>query len=220
MSCNSAKTDHNTCMLDRIILIIKSCTHCAYIFTHAITQEFFQTVRINDLCIIVKQKQILTLCKRCTIVINGRIVKDSVPVYHADLRILCLQFFVIFKSSRICTVILYNNVLIIFVRRFLFNGFHTSLQIINMVFIRNNNRNQRIMISDKLRSVQPQIFTLKNLCADSCSLIVSLYCTSSGFKGIKLALGILCCGVLMATPVIQDFWNMTDFFILYCFHTA
>ena len=34
-----------------------------------------------------------------------------------------------------------------------------------MVFIRNNNRNQRIMISDKLRSVQPQIFTLKNLCS-------------------------------------------------------
>ena len=47
------------------------------------------------------------------------------------------------------------------------------------------------MISDKLRSVQPQIFTLKNLCVDSCSLIVSLYCTSSGFKGIKLALGIV-----------------------------
>ena len=60
-----------------------------------------------------------------------------------SLRIGGFQLFIISKSLLFRTVIFHDHILIIAVSRLFFNGINTSFQIINMIFIRNDDGYQR-----------------------------------------------------------------------------
>ena len=134
--------------------------------------------------------------------------------------ILCFQLFIIFKSCRICTVILHDHIFIILIRGLLVYGVHAAFQIVNMIFIGNDNGDQRIMITDKFCSVQSQEFSIQNLRLNADSVIVLLHCSSSCLKCIRLAFRVLGSGIFVAAPVIQDLRHMIDFLILHSFHTT
>ena len=73
-----------------------------------------------------------------------------------------------------------------------------------MILIRNDDGDQRIMVTDKSCSVKSQELSLVYFRMDACSLIMCLDCTFSCLKCIRLALRILGRGILMTSPVVQD----------------
>ena len=103
-------------MLDRIILIIHSRTDCTYITSHTVAKKFFQTVIIDDLCVIVQKQDILALRKGCAVVVDRGIVELSVPVNNMCFRVGCFQFLVICKGLIICTVVFHNDVFVVLIR--------------------------------------------------------------------------------------------------------
>ena len=220
MPCNSAETNDYTCVLNRIVLIIHSGTDSSNITAHTVAKQFFQTILINDFRIVIQQKEIFTFCKSSSIIIDCRIIELLIPVNHMGFWILCFQFFVILESSIICTVIFNNDIFIIFVSRFLINGIHTPFQIINMIFIRNNDGNQWIMVSVKSCPVEPQKLSLIYFCVNTRSSVVFFNRTLPGFKCISFALRIFRGGFLMTSPVIQDLRYMTDLFRADSLYTA
>ena len=76
------------------------------------------------------------------------------------------------------------------------------------------------MVPDKPCTVKSQKLSLKHLCVDSRSLIMLLNGPFSRLKSIGLAFRVLCCGILMAAPVIKDPGNMINLLRLYIFHTT
>ena len=78
-----------------------------------------------------------------TEIVDSRIVENTIPVHHMSLRIGGFQLFIISKSLLFRTVIFHDHILIIAVSRLFFNGINTSFQIINMIFIRNDDGYQR-----------------------------------------------------------------------------
>ena len=207
-------------MLNGVVLVIHSCSHSAHIASHAVAQKLLQTVLIDNFRIIVQKQDIFTLCKSGSVIIDSRIVKLSVPVNHMSLWILCLQLFIILEGFLLRTVVFHNNILVILICGFFVNGIHAPLQICNMILIGNNNGDQRIMVPDKPCAVKTQKLSLKHLCVDPGSLIMLFNSPFSCLKSIGLAFRILCCGILMAAPVIKDLGNMINLFRLYIFHTA
>ena len=89
-----------------------------------------------------------------------------------------------------------------------------------MIFVGNYNGDQRIIVPYKFRSVQAKELSVQNLCIHANPVVMLLHSSSSGVKSICLALRILGCGILVASPVVQNLGHMTDFFILHSFHTA
>ena len=218
MSRDSSKSQHNSGVLNRIILIIQPCSHNSHIISHAVSQQFFQTIRINDLRVIVQQKQILAFCLLRAKIIDGGIVKRSIPVKHMRLRIFLFQFLIVFEGLLLRAVVFHNNILIILIGGLLLYGIHTPSQIFDVIFIRNDNGDQWIIISYKFCPVQSQIFSLKNLCLHADPVIMCLDSSLSRVKSITFALRILGSGLLMAPPVIENLRHMAD--LIRRFHTA
>jgi len=80
-----------------------------------------------------------------------------------------------------------------------------------MVLVRNDNGDQWIMVTNKSCPVKSQKFSLINFCMDAGSLIMCLDCTFSCLECVSFAFRILSCGILMASPVIQNLGNVINF---------
>ena len=89
-----------------------------------------------------------------------------------------------------------------------------------MIFVWNDNGDQRFLFPEKFRTIQSQVFSLLDLNRNSHSVIMSLDGTLSCIKCIHLTFRIFCCGILMTSPVVKNPWNMTDILSSCCFHTT
>ena len=125
-------------------------------------------------------------------------------------RILFFQIFVILESFFIRTVVLYNDIFIIFVRRLLINRIHTTFQIFNMIFIWDDDGDQRIIVPQESGSVKSQKFSLIYFCSDAGSVIMLFDGTFACLKCIGLAFRILSGGIFMASPMIENLGYMID----------
>ena len=89
-----------------------------------------------------------------------------------------------------------------------------------MIFIRNNDRDQRVIIPQEFCPVESQELSLAHFHFNTDPVIMRLHRPLSRIKCIQLALRILRCGIFMASPVIQDLRNMMDLFRSRMFHTT
>ena len=89
VSRNAAEANDYSCMLHGIILIIEPRSYSSHIRSHTVSQKLLQTVRADDLRIIVEKKQIVTLSMSSSEIIDGRIVENTIPVHHMGFRIGC-----------------------------------------------------------------------------------------------------------------------------------
>lgn len=199
---NSTESDDNTSMLDRIVLVVQPCTDNSDITAGAVAEQFLDTIIINHLGIVVQQQQILSFCVLYAEIVDFGIVEVSFVIVYLNLAALFLQFFIIGKSLLFRTVVLHNNKLQIRITGFFQNRLYAAVQIIDVVFVRNDNRDQRLFIENIFRPIQAEKLAVLHRCMDSFSLIMRLNRSSSGFKRILLALRIFCCGILVASPVI------------------
>ena len=199
---NSTKADDNTGMLDRIVLVVQSRTDNSDITAAAVAEHFFDAVIVDHLCVIIQQQQIRSVCVPDTEIVDFGIIEVSFVIVYLNLAALFLQFFIIGKSLLFRTVVLHNNKLQIRITGFFQNRLYAAVQIIDVVFVRNDNRDQRLFIENIFRPIQAEKLAVLHRCMDSFSLIMRLNRSSSGFKRILLALRIFCCGILVASPVI------------------
>ena len=220
VSRNAAETNDHTCVLHSIILIIETRSHSSNIRSHTVSQKLFQTIRTDDLRIVVEKKQILTFGMRSTEIVDGGIVENAIPVHHMSLRIGGFQLFIISECLIFRTVVLHDHILIIAVSRFFFDGINTSLQIIDVIFVRDDNGDQRFFLPEEFRAVKTKILALLDLYRNTDPVIMSFNGTCACVKGVHLAFRILCCGILMASPVIKDPRDMMDLLSSRSFHAA
>ena len=135
-------------------------------------------------------------------------------------RINRFKLLVICKSFFFFAVVLHDNIFIIGICGFCFDWIDTPFQIINMIFIRNNDRDQWVIIPQEFCPVESQELSLAHFHFNTDPVIMRLHRPLSRIKCIQLALRILRCGIFMASPVIQDLRNMMDLFRSRMFHTT
>ena len=199
---NSAEANDNTGVLNRIILIVQSCTDNSDITAAAVAEHFFDAVVVDHLCVIIQQQQIRSVCVLYTEIVDFGIVEVSFVIAYMSLAALFLQFLIVRKGLLLRAVVLHNNKLQIWIAGFFQNRLHTAIQIIDVILIWNNNRNQRLFVENVFRPIQAEELTVLYRCMDAFSLIMRFNRSSSGFKCILLALRIFCSGILVASPVI------------------
>ena len=135
-------------------------------------------------------------------------------------RINRFKLLVICKSFFFFAVVLHDNIFIIGICGFCFDRIDTPFQIINMIFIRNDDGYQRFFFPQEFRAVKTKILALLDLYRNTDPVIMSFNGTCACVKGVHLAFRILCCGILMASPVIKDPRDMMDLLSSRSFHTA
>ena len=90
-------------------------------------------------------------------VIDGRIIELFLPGQDPYIVISAFECFVIGKGFLVFAVILYNKNLIILPGRSLLNRRNAQFQIIDMIFIWNDNGDQRFLFPEKFRTIQSQV---------------------------------------------------------------
>ena len=93
-------------------------------------------------------------------IIDGRIVENTIPVHHMGFRIGCFQLFIVSKGLILRTVVLHDHILIIAVSCLFFDGINTSLQIINVILVWDDDGDQRFFLPEEFCTVKSKIFTL------------------------------------------------------------
>ena len=106
-------------------------------------------------------------------------------------RIDCLKLLVIRKGFFLFTVVLYDNILVVFIRGLLLDRIDTPFQIIDMIFVRDNDGNQRIIIPQEFCPVESQELSLAHFHFHTDPVVVRLHRPLSRIKRIQLALRIL-----------------------------
>ena len=149
-------------MLYRIIKIKQPCPADAYILTHAVAKHFFYKIRRDYLGIVIHQKNIIAFGRFDTEIGYPGIIKCIFPFNHTNPAVLFLQLFVICKRAFFCTVIFYNYDFIIWISTIFQNRLHTGVQVVNMVLIRNVNRDHRLFIPCIYRMINTR--NLRRLC--------------------------------------------------------
>ena len=122
------------------------------------------------------------------------------------------KFFVIIKSFLFRTVIFHNDKLNVRISVFSEDRIHTFFKVFLMIFIRNNDRYQRFFLPVIFCPVHPVKCCILHSCRNFHPVIMCLYRASSCLKSVQLALRICSRRLHMASPVIQNLWNMSDIF--------
>ena len=138
MPGNSTHANNNTGMLHHIVRIKQFCSYDSNFFTLNICKHFTQPVFPDYFYIIIQKQKVLSIRIPYSKIIYCRIIKLVLPYYNPNIFTL-LYCFIIFKYFICCTIILYNNNLVIFVICFLYNRLYATLQYFFLVFIRYNN---------------------------------------------------------------------------------
>ena len=201
-------------MLDRVIRIVELCSCDPYPVLLTVLEHFLNPGRSDDLHIIVQEKKIFSTgflhCK----VIDGRIIELFLPGQDPYIVISAFECFVIGKGFLVFAVILYNKNLIILPGRSLLNRRNAQFQIIDMIFIWNDNGDQRLTLDLYMASVPSGSFCHFYGCRDSHSFVMCFYRSSSCLKCITFAFRVGCRGVHMGTPVVKDSRHMDNLFCL------
>ena len=90
VSCKSGDSNYHTGMLDRIVRVKKLSAYDAYIFSLALANHALKPLWGDHLCVIVQQKEIISIGISGTVVIDCGIVKRTIPFYHFYLRVTSL----------------------------------------------------------------------------------------------------------------------------------
>ena len=70
MSCKTCDSYYNTSMLNRIIRVKELGAYNAYILSLAIAHHVLQPLWSNNLCIIIEQKEIISIRIFCTKIVD------------------------------------------------------------------------------------------------------------------------------------------------------
>ena len=87
--CRSGDSSHahdDTGMLDVFIRIEQSRSANAYILALNVTYHLINRIRLDKLDVVVQEKDVFTSRKLHAEIVDGRIVKRSLPLYHANAR--------------------------------------------------------------------------------------------------------------------------------------
>ena len=205
----------NARMLNGVVRVVELRSHSGHVRALGIHQKLLHPLPGDDFHVIVQQQHIFSVCKSDAEIVDAGIIKVSLIFYNADLRIV-LQRLVIIKNFFGLAVIFHNHNLVILIRGFIDNGFHTAGQILHMILVRNHNRDQRTLQKriayPENRGERSRAFYLRVHAIDVHDMIVN------GSLGrvhrIGLCVDILGYGRFMGTPVIQGLRHMVYFFRL------
>ena len=109
MTGKAAHTDNNTAVLYRVVRVIQFCADNSGILSLAIAQHIFHPLRCDHFDIVVHQNIVIAGCKRCTVIIDRRIVEALLPVNHLYIRIAELDLVIIGEGILFGTVVFNDN---------------------------------------------------------------------------------------------------------------
>ena len=214
MACNTSHAKNNSGLLDEIVRIIEFCSDDCNILLLTDHQHFLDPARTDHFHIIIKEEKITSLSFFYSKIIDCSIVEPFFPCQYPCLRITPGKVLIIFKSLLLFAVVLDDQNLVILPGRFLINRRKTFLKIINMVFIRNNDRHKRLALNLYMAPVPARVFCHLYFRFNADSAIMFLDCTASSLICISFALRIRRNRIHMTSPVIQHFRNMNHLFRL------
>ena len=161
MSRDTANSQNNAGMLDRIVWVIKHCADRPRILTLCEHQHLLQPIRSNDLDIIIQKKNIFAMGTLRAKIIDRREVEFARPGHHPEAAVL-LNFLVIRKCFFFGAVILNNDDFPIAICGLLDYRIQALFQILNMVFIWNQDGNQRLSLNLIRNSICGRNLSIKN----------------------------------------------------------
>ena len=214
--CNPSNSYDNSCMLYGSIGIIQLCPGDPHFSSLAVPQHFFHPAGIDHFHIIIQKQQIFPGSIRFSKIIDSGIIKPCLPGNHLHILSL-LQFLIIGKSLLFLTVVFYNNDLVIGIRCLFKHRIQTFFQSFLLIFIGNQDGNQRIPLYRVCHLIKSQIFRVADNPLHTRPGKISLDGTFSRIKSIHLTGRIIRRRGFMSAPVVQDFRDMADHLCL--FHT-
>ena len=217
MTGDTAETDNNTGMLDRVILVEQSRSGDPHVLPLDKAKHLFHEILCDQLNIVVHKQKILALCVLYAEIVDRGVVELSLPADNMYIWELLLDLLVVIPGRLLRTVVLHDDELQILIGSLRQHRANTVVKIHGVVLVWDNYRYQRIILDLKRRVIDPVIHALFHLfCLNSYSLIVVHDGTGTGCKGIKLALGVACRGIRVAAPVIEHLWDMADLLCILC----
>jgi len=133
---DAAPSDHDSGMLNRIVLIVQPGSCCRRIRPHCISQQLFHHIRRNEFRIVVQKKQVFAVRLLRPEIVDGGIVEASFVALDPDAAV-CFQFFIIAESLLFRAVVLNDYDIIIRILRFLPDRVQAAFKVPDMIFIRN-----------------------------------------------------------------------------------
>ena len=108
MTCNAAKTQNHTGMLNGVIRIIQLGSHNGHLFLLADSKHFLHPAGCQDLHIVVQKQKVFSLCLLCGKIIDGGIIELFSPGQNSHPWITLMKLLIIGKGFFFLTIVFYN----------------------------------------------------------------------------------------------------------------
>ena len=211
MTGDTAETDDNTGMLDRVILVEQSRSDDTHVLSLGKAKHLFNEIFRDQLNIVVHKQKVLALCVLYAEIVDRRVVELPLPADNMYIRELLLDLLVVIPGRLFRTVVLHDDELQILIGSLRQHRADAVVEVHSVVLVRDNYGHKRIILDLKRRVIDAVIHALFYLfCLNSHSLVVVHDGTGTGCEGIKLALRVACRGIRVAAPVIEHLRDMAD----------
>ena len=118
VSRNASESDDNAGMLDRIILIEKSCADNSDVLSLGKAEHLLDKVLCNQLDIVVHEQKVFALCMLYAEVVDRGIVELPLPADNVYIREFLLDLLIVSPCRLFCAVVLHDDKLEVLVRPF------------------------------------------------------------------------------------------------------
>ena len=203
VSRNASESDDNAGMLDRIILIEKSCADNSDVLSLGKAEHLLDKVLCDQLDIVVHEQKVFALCMLYAEVVDRGIVELPLPADNVYIREFLLDLLIVSPCRLFCAVVLHDDKLEVLVRPFRQHRADTVVEIDGVVLVRDDHGDKRISLDLKCRVIDPVVHAFFHfLRLDPHSLIVIHDRAGTGCEGVELALRVARRGIRMAAPVV------------------
>ena len=203
VSRNASESDDNAGMLDRIILIEKSCADNSDVLSLGKAEHLLDKVLCDQLDIVVHEQKVFALCMLYAEVVDRGIVELPLPADNVYIREFLLDLLIVSPCRLFCAVVLHDDKLEVLVRPFRQHRADTVVEIDSVVLVRDDHGDKRISLDLKCRVINAVVHAFFHFFRlDPHSLIVVHDRAGTGCEGVKLALRVARRGIRMAAPVV------------------